>query len=74
METMGAPGGPNNCRVGAKTAYFAASGPAFGPLGALGGQGEYGSFAGQGWYRPGRIWHHRRTSRPAVTGDVRPEL
>ena len=21
--------------------------------------------------RPGRIWHHRRTSRPAVTGDVR---
>ena len=23
---------------------------------------------------PGRAWHHRRTSRPAVTGDVRPEL
>ena len=23
---------------------------------------------------PGRAWHHRRTLRPAVTGDVRPEL
>ena len=21
---------------------------------------------------PGRTWHHRRTSRPAVTGDLRP--
>ena len=49
METMGAPGGPKYCRVGAKTALFAPSGPAFGPLGALGGRGEYGSFAGQGW-------------------------
>ena len=29
---------------------------------------------GQELVGPGRTWHHRRTLRPAVTGDVRPEL
>ncbi len=29
---------------------------------------------GQGWCGAGRTWHHRRTLRPAVTGDVRSEL
>ena len=39
--------------------------------GGLDGKGYQGSARQAG---PGRIWHHRRTSRPAVTGDVRPEL
>ena len=33
---------------------------------------EPGTTAGQDRVQPGRTWHHRRTSRPAVTGDLRP--
>ena len=32
---------------------------------------RFGISAGGGWLEPGRTWHHRRTLRPAVTGDVR---
>jgi hypothetical protein len=36
-------------------------------------QGQAGrTRIGKDRYGPGRTWHHRRTSRPAVMGDLRP--
>lgn len=61
----GAPSGPEICRVGAKTAFFAPRGPRDGPLGALSSRGRLNvgrrqSGVGLDIEGPGRTWHHRR--------------